>query len=95
MVYARYSHQSTFTPGEWNWGRWGGPINIFALVYTVYIVIWLPFPSTLPVTGANMNYCGPIMGFVLLVALGLWIGWARKKWPGPDVGIMDFVVKTS
>lgn len=29
--------------GEWTLGRWGLPINIFSLVFTLYSMIWLPF----------------------------------------------------
>lgn len=95
MLYARYSHGSNLKLGEWNWGRLGGYINVFALVYTVYTGFWLSFSSTLPVTAANMNYCGPIMLFVLAVALVLWFSRARKSWPGPNLTIMDFIVGTS
>lgn len=95
MLYARYSLGSNLKLGEWNWGSWGRLINIFALVYTLYTSIWLSFPSTLPVTASNMNYCGPIMVFVLAVALFLWFAWARKSWSGPNLTIMDFIVATS
>lgn len=32
--------------GNWNMGRWGLPVNIFALVYTAYVtVVDVPFLS--------------------------------------------------
>lgn len=95
MLYARYSQGSNLKLGAWNWGRWGLYINIFALLYTTYAIIWLPFPSTLPVTAANMNYCGPIMGFILVTAVLVWFAWAKDNWAGPNLTIMDFVVATS
>lgn len=95
MIYARYFRKGGVRLGEWNWGKWGGPMNIFAWFYTLYIAIWLPFPSTLPVTASNMNYCGPIMVAVLVIAVTAWFGWARKHWSGPNVTIMDFIVATS
>lgn len=95
MLYARYSNRGNLKLGDWNWGRWGVYINIFALVYTVYMSIWLPFPSTLPVTAANMNYSGPILVLVLGIAALLWLTWARNNWSGPNLTIMNFIVATS
>lgn len=81
--------------GEWNLGRYGVYINAFALIYTLYIIVFLPFPSTIPVTAANMNYCGPVMVFVLAVTLVLWFVWAKKNWTGPNLTILDFVIANS
>lgn len=91
IIYVRLSG-STLKLGEWNLGRFGLAINTFALVYTLYVIIFLPFPSTLPVTGTNMNYCGPVMVAVLAIAVGLWFTHAKKNWTGPNLTILDFVV---
>lgn len=91
MLFAR-STSPSFKLGGWNLGRYGPAINVFALVYTLYIIIFLPFPSTLPVDGINMNYASPIFIFVVLLAILLWFIRARKHWPGPNVAIIDFVV---
>ena len=94
MLYARWTSSHGGEPlqlGGWNLGRYGVYINSFALVYTLYCIIWLPIPSTLPVDGVNMNYAGPIFVFVLLFALVLWFVRANKHWKGPEVAIIDFV----
>ncbi|KAH7016202.1 amino acid/polyamine transporter I [Microdochium trichocladiopsis] len=67
-----------FTLGEWNLGRWGLLLNIFALSYTIYTMIWLPFPTTLPVTAQTMNYSGPVFVGAGMIVTGLWFGWAKK-----------------
>lgn len=37
--------------GPWNLGRWGLIINLYAIIFGVFVVIWLPFPSVcIPVT---------------------------------------------
>lgn len=53
-------------------GRFGGLINIFVLVNTLWMCIFLPFPQDTPVTAADVNYAKPVMGLVLLVTLLLW-----------------------
>lgn len=51
--------------GPFALGKWGYAVNIYAICFLMFIIIWLPFPPYLPVTGSNMNYSGPIFGFVL------------------------------
>jgi amino acid transporter len=69
--------------GPFKLGRFGLPINIFSIVYGIFIIIFLPFPPFLPVTGANMNYGGPVMGAVILFALGDWAISGRKRFKVP------------
>jgi len=95
MLYSRFSSKTPVQLGEWNLGKWGTYVNVFAMVYTVWMIIFLPFPSTLPVTAANMNYCSVFMVFVLVLAIGLWFLRAQKHWQGPNITIIDFVLAHS
>lgn len=70
--------------GPFKLGRWGYAINIYAMCYLVFIVIWLPFPPYLPVTADNMNYSGPIFGFVVCAALVDWGFWGHKRFSVPS-----------
>lgn len=78
--------------GEWNLGRYGPYINAFALVY---IHCLPPFPFDDPRYSGHMNYCGPVMVFVLTVAVSLWFLRARKHWAGPNLSILEFVLAGS
>jgi choline transport protein len=49
-------------------GKIGIPVNIMALLYTGYVVTWMPFPQELPITAANFNYAGPVLGVILILA---------------------------
>src|SRR5271170_4669914 len=69
--------------GPFRLGRWGLPINAFAIIYAIFIAIFLPFPPFLPVTAASMNYGGPVMGFVILFALADWFISGRKRFQVP------------
>ncbi|KAK3686558.1 hypothetical protein LTR37_019697 [Vermiconidia calcicola] len=69
--------------GPFTLGKWGYAINIYALCFLVFIIVWLPFPPFLPVTAVNMNYSGPIFGLVLSVALLDWFTWGRKRFAVP------------
>ena len=69
--------------GPFRMGRVGLPVNIFAIVYGIYILVWLPFPPYMPVTAVNMNYSGPILGGILIFALVDWSVWGRKRFQIP------------
>ncbi|KAJ9613138.1 hypothetical protein H2200_003079 [Cladophialophora chaetospira] len=62
----------------------GLPINVFAVCYAVFIVIWLPFPSVVPVDAQTMNYGGPVMGAVILFALVDWVVGGRRRFRVPE-----------
>jgi choline transport protein len=64
--------------GPFKLGPFGILLNIFSLLYGIYILIWLPFPPFLPVTSTNMNYGGPVMGAVILFALVDGLVWSEK-----------------
>jgi LPXTG-motif cell wall-anchored protein len=70
-------------PGPFTMGRFGIAANLLALVYLVFVVIWMPFPQILPVTGSNMNYAGPLFGAVILGALLDWLISGRKRFQVP------------
>ncbi|KAF5502641.1 Choline transport protein [Colletotrichum aenigma] len=69
--------------GGWSLPKgWGTPINIYALLWSMYLSIWLPFPQTVPVTGTEMNYAGPVYVVVVVGAVSFWYTWGKKHWPG-------------
>lgn len=94
MLYARLSAEGVEL-GGWNMGRLGVPVNIFAIVYSYYIFIFLPFPASLPVTGPTMNYALPIFGFAVLFTISSWWVWGRRKWPGLNAKVIEVVLADS
>lgn len=91
MLYARLSREGVQL-GEWNLGRSGPAINIFALLYSAYIFVFLPWPAYLPVTGLNMNYASPIWAFTVIFSVASWWGWGRKQWPGLNEKVIEIVM---
>jgi amino acid transporter len=74
--------------GPWRLGKFGLAINIYALVFGIFIVIFLPFPASIaqPLTMDTMNYAGPVFLCVILLALGDWFvrGWKDYQCPAMD-----------
>jgi amino acid transporter len=73
--------------GPWKLGRWGVPIYTLSLVYIVYVLIWIPFPPSRPVTAATMNYAGPMVLAVIGFALLDWFTTGRKRFQVPTGAI--------
>ena len=93
MLLNRFS-TSPVALGEWNLGRYGTVVNAYALVHSLYMAFWLPWPSTLPVTAQDMNWAGPITAAVLMLA-GLGYVCVRKEWKGVDQTVVERVIKES
>lgn len=69
--------------GPFQLGRFGLWINLYAMIYGVFICIFLPFPPQRPVTAKNMNYASPVLGGCILFGLVDWYVRGRKKFVGP------------
>lgn len=69
--------------GPFRLGALGLYVNLFAIVYAIFICIFLPFPPVQPVTAENMNYASPVFAFVLLFSLVDWFVRGRKLYKGP------------
>jgi choline transport protein len=69
--------------GPWTLGRWGLFINIYAIIFGLFVAIFVPFPITIPVTAENMNYSGPVFVGFLLVLLIDWLIRGRGRYTGP------------
>ncbi|KAH8891257.1 amino acid permease, variant [Thozetella sp. PMI_491] len=78
-----YAKSHPVTPGPFRLGRLQKPVNVIAIVWTLFISVILFFPPTYPVTPENMNYAIAIAGAVALLSLSWWYAGARRYYVGP------------
>ncbi|TVY39860.1 Choline transport protein [Lachnellula subtilissima] len=69
--------------GPFKLGRWGLPINMFAMTYILYMLTFVGFPTVVPVTADNMNYAGPLVIALILLAIGDFFFTGRKRFVVP------------
>lgn len=69
--------------GPWTLGKWGLPINVASMIYSVVLIVFMVFPSYQPVNAENMNYAGVIFGAVIIASISLWFIYGRKVFHGP------------
>ena len=71
------------TYGPWTLGRAGLWINLYAIIFAIFVCIWLPWPYGPAPTASTMNYAGPVFIALVLVALVDWFVRGRKYYAGP------------
>ncbi|KAI9843986.1 MAG: hypothetical protein M1838_002392 [Thelocarpon superellum] len=78
--------------GPFSLGRYGLATNIFAIIYSIFIAIFLFFPPVQPVTSANMNYSSVMFGGVLIIAMISWFVYGKRIYRGPidEVGNQQY-----
>jgi choline transport protein len=79
----RFSKTNPIQFGPWSMGRLGLVINILAVAFCLFLIIFLPFPPVLPVTSVNMNYAAPIFIGVMLIAIADYAIRGHRKFTGP------------
>lgn len=85
LLYRRTRYPQDLAYGPWKLhGRSGIAANVLAMMYNIYICIFLLFPPFQPVTAQNMNYAGVVLGGVLLLAAVRWFAGANKFYRGPS-----------
>ena len=67
----------------WSLGRWGIWINGIAVAWGLYAIVWLCLPVVVPVDAASLNWSGPTMGFVIILAVVDWFLRGRYKFAVP------------
>ncbi|KAF1846141.1 amino acid transporter [Cucurbitaria berberidis CBS 394.84] len=79
-------HSTPIPWGPFKLGKAGPYVNLGAMCYILFILIWMPFPAMLPVDGLTMNYAGPIVGAVVVGAALDWTLNGRKRFQVPVAG---------
>lgn len=66
----------------WTLGRAGVPVNIVAVCYCIYLVIFLPFPVIVPATAENFNWASVMFAGIMFLSITYYVVWARKVYKG-------------
>ncbi|OBT81836.1 hypothetical protein VE02_09525 [Pseudogymnoascus sp. 03VT05] len=79
-------------PGPFTLGTIGGMvINVIAIAWFAYAMVFSVFLNSQPVTSKNMNYCVVVMGEWLFFG-GLYCWWSgRKQYSGPAITVLEKV----
>ncbi|KAG9217802.1 hypothetical protein CCMSSC00406_0005172 [Pleurotus cornucopiae] len=66
-------------------GRWGVPLNVLAVLWTLFLIVIYSMPATLPVTRSSMNYASAVfVGFGAISGVWYMIS-GRYNYSGPPM----------
>lgn len=82
MVMRRFSKKH-IPFGPWSLGRFGLPINLCSMVFSLLIMTFMIFPPYQPVDAENMNYGSLVLGIVFIISATSWLVNGRKVYFGP------------
>jgi choline transport protein len=86
FLYARVYRPEEVKPGPWTLGRrWGPVVTGFALLWSVLVMFFSFWPTSVPVTPVNMNWSCVLWSAVMLFAVVFWWVHGRKVYTGPIV----------
>ena len=76
-----------FRPGPYYLGKAGWFVNLWAVLWTVFVTVIFVLPTLRPVTAENMNYVSVILAAIGLFAVAYWYLAGRKYYIGPRVKV--------
>jgi choline transport protein len=96
FLYTRLRHPESLTFGPWTLGRFGPWVNAFALGWSVLVMFFSFWPTSVPVTRATMNWSSVLWSGVMVFAGVFWVLHGRKVYKGPviETGISEEVMRT-
>jgi amino acid transporter len=84
MLYRRLTAQThQIQWGPFKLGRFGTPINILAIIYTVISIFFSFWPTSPEVTASTMNWSIAVFGGSLIFSFVFWVIHGRKVYKGP------------
>ncbi|KAL8901257.1 MAG: hypothetical protein Q9207_005289 [Kuettlingeria erythrocarpa] len=72
-------------PRRWSLGRWGGPVNIAAVIFSLLFAFFSFWPLFAETTAATMNWSVAIYGGVVVFAVMYYYAYGRHVYDGPVV----------
>jgi len=87
VMWRRIYHPETLPPAKFSLGRWGVPVNAWAVMWSFYAFFWGFWPQSTPVTAGGMNWAGPIFVATILLALVYFQFRAKHHYFGPVVEV--------
>ncbi|KAL9122705.1 MAG: hypothetical protein Q9187_000743 [Circinaria calcarea] len=75
--------------GPFTLGRFGLPINIFAIIFSTFTIIFSVLPPYQPVDAVNMNYASVVFGTVMFISIVSWFIFGERIYAGPVREVLE------
>lgn len=83
LLWRRIYKPETLPPAAFSLGKWGIPINAFAVLFSVWCFFWSFWPQEYPITAAGFNWASPVFVAVLIGAAIFFVFQGKNQYFGP------------
>ena len=90
ILYRRIRHPELLPSCRWSLGKWGVPVNIGGVLYSLHAFFWCFWPEGTPVAADSFNWASVMFVAVALVSGVDYAIRGRKQYKGPVVLIEGF-----
>jgi choline transport protein len=88
LLVKRITRPSEISWGPFNLGKFGLPINVLAITWTIIGLFFSFWPADAKVTPDNMNWSVLVFGMTLLLSTAFWVLHSKKIYTGPVIETM-------
>lgn len=85
LLYKRIKSPEQLPKAPYSLGRWGVPVNAYAIGWSALVLFFSFWPQNIPVTPVNMNWSVLLWGAVNIFAITFWLVHGRRIYKGPIV----------
>lgn len=85
VLYRRMKHPELLPPCRWSLGKWGVPVNVLGLLYSLHAFFWCFWPEATPVEVESFNWASVMFVGVAFISLVDYVLRGRKHYRGPVV----------
>jgi choline transport protein len=90
VLYRRITHPELLPSCPWSLGKWGIPINIGGVLYSLHAFFWCFWPESTPTDVENFNWAVVMFAAVGILSLIDYVARGRKQYKGPVVLVDGF-----
>lgn len=82
-------YHEQFQKGPFHLGRASRPVAFVACAWVLFITVIFCLPEIYPVNSNTLNYTAVAVGIILFGSVGSWFAFARKRFKGPMVHVIQ------
>jgi amino acid transporter len=83
ILYRRIQHPESLPVVSWSMGRWGLPVNVLGLMYSLFSFFWSFWPSFTPIMLDDFNWSSVLFVAVFIACLIMYWFQGRYVYKGP------------
>jgi choline transport protein len=93
LLWKRIYHPQKLPPARWTLGRLAIPVNVSAILFSIFAFFFCFWPTGIPVALDTMNWSAVMFVGVMLISMVLYLVRGRHLYKGPVVTVEGFIAE--